>query len=382
MATSPPSEAPLAGLRADARVLVIRLSALGDLVFALPAVHALRHLLPQARVEWLAEDRCAGLPASHPGVDQTLQFPRAAWKSARGLPGRMRALGGYSDYFLKLGERGRYDLVLDFQGNLKSALHLLFLRAGLKLGFDRPAAREGAQRFVGLRVPDPGRVHRCERDMALVRALGYRGPTPAAMPWPVSGEAERAVDLRLGHFLSTPARAREGAPVVLLHTEVTAYGRDKAWPEEHWQQLAGRLVAEHGARVLLLWDEASRTRVLERVERSGGACGLAPPTPGLEHLMALSDRAAVMVGTDSGPLHLAAYRGTPVVCLFGPTDPVRYAPYGPSVRVVSALPEGQEPPPRTRRGPSPLMAQIAPQAVAAAVAELLAGPGPQAASRK
>lgn len=360
-------------MRPDARVLVLRLSALGDLVFALPAVHALRHVLPQARIEWLVEDRCASLPRSYPGVDEVLVFPRAEWKNARGLRARARALGVCADHLVQLRKRGPYDLVLDFQGNLKSALHLLFLHAHLKLGFDKPAAREGAQRFVGVRVPDPGRVHRSARDMQLVRALGYDGPAPQPMPWPILPEAEREVDLRLGHFLSTPARSVEGATVVLLHTEVTAYGRDKAWPEPRWLELAHGVVEATRARVLLLWDRENRARVLERVERSLGACGLAPPTPTLDHLMALTDRAAVIVGTDSGPVHLAAFRGTPTVCLFGPTDPVRYAPLGPQVTVVSALPEGEEPPPRDRSRPSPWMERISTEAVARAVLAQLRG---------
>ncbi|MFQ5749783.1 MAG: glycosyltransferase family 9 protein, partial [Planctomycetota bacterium] len=120
-------------LRPDARVLFVRLSALGDMVFALPALQALRHHLPQARVDWLVEDRHAAFPAGHPGVDEVIVFPRAPWKRARGL-GRLGAMGRISDHLLRLRRRNPYDAVLDFQGNLKSALHLLFCRSPLKVG--------------------------------------------------------------------------------------------------------------------------------------------------------------------------------------------------------------------------------------------------------
>ena len=350
----------------------MRLSALGDLVFALPAVQALRHLLPQARIEWLAEDRCAALPQSHPAVDETLVFPRARWKAHRGL-GRLGGLGEMADHLLQLRDRGRYDLVLDLQGNSKSALHLLFIRAEATLGFERAATREGAHRFVRHRVAAPGRVHRSEHDLALVRALGYQGAAPPPAPWPLDREAKRDIDMRLGHFLSAPPLAQEGGPLVLLHTETTRYGQDKAWPERRWLELARELVAARGARVLLLWDPASRSRVLARVEAGAGHCGLAPPTPDLARLMALSDRAALLVGTDSGPLHLAAFRGTPVVGLFGPTDPVRYGPLGPTTRVVYALGADAEPPHRDRNGPSPLMERIQVADVAAACLEALGG---------
>ncbi len=339
---------------APPRILVLRLSALGDLVFALPALQALRHQFPQAHLAWLTEDRHAGLLRGHPEVDEVLVFPRSLWRGTRGLR-RLPALGALADHLLTL-RRGRpWDLVLDFQGNLKSALHLLFLPLERSVGFDRPVAREGAWRFLRERVPDPGRVHRSERDLALVRHLGYRGPIPQPAPWPLSRQAREAVDLRLGHELATPPRARPGGPVVLLHVEVSDYGRDKEWPQERWRELAAGLAAAAGARVLVLWTAASRRRALDFVQAAEGACELAPPTPDLEHLMALTDRASLLIGTDSGPVHLAALRGTRVLALFGPTDPLRYRPPGPRVEVLSALAEGQEPPPRDRSRRSPLM---------------------------
>lgn len=347
----------------DARILVIRLSALGDLVFALPAVQAMRHQWPQARVDWLAEDRCAGLLEYHPHIDEVLVYPRSKWKQARGLRQRMRSLGELSEHFLEIRKRPKYDLILDFQGNLKSALHLLFAPGETTVGFDKPAAKEGAHRFVGTRVKDPGRVPRIERDLALVRAMGYQGPIPTPHSWELPREAERAVHMRLHHPLAVPAQANPDGPVVLLHTEVTSYGQDKLWPSDYWLELTRHLVTALGARVLLLWTPGDRQKVMAKVDQSQGCCALAPPTPSLQHLMALTDQAALLIGTDSGPVHLAAYRGTPVVALYGPTDPQRYAPYGKHVQVVCALESSMEPPPRDRSGPSPLMNQIRPSQV-------------------
>jgi len=339
-------------LRPDARVLFVRLSALGDMVFALPALQALRHHLPQVRVDWLVEDRHAAFPAGHPGVDEVIVFPRASWKRAHGL-GRLGAIGRVSDHLLGLRRRNPYDAVLDFQGNLKSALHLLFCRSRLKVGFDRPVSREGAHHFLNIKIPDPGRVHRSVRDLELVRALGYAGPLPHPAPWDLPREVETEVARSLEHPLSVPERAQESGPLILLHTGVTHYGRDKDWGEERWLPLARELSGRFGARALALWSPSDRGEVLQRCRASEGFLGLAPPTPTLNHLMALTDRAALLIGTDSGPLHLAAYRGTPVVALFGPTDPLRYRPPGRNVQVVSALPEGQPPPPGVATAPLP-----------------------------
>lgn len=326
-----------------ARVLVVRLSALGDLVFALPLLPALRRALPDCRIDWLAEDRCADLPRSHPMVNETIVFPRGAWRGGRGLFTMLRHLRA-------LRRRPPYDLILDLQSNLKSALHLHSLR-GRKVGFDVPLAREGAQRFVDLRAPDPGRVHRCARDLSLLQAAGFAPGALEFGPWPLAASA-----------IVIPA-----SPYVLLHVSVTAYGRDKEWPAENWAALARALQAA-GRRPLTLWTPADRPRVDEVIARAGGALALAPPTPSLAALMSLCDGAELLIGTDSGPVHLAALRGTRVLALYGPTDPVVYGPPGPRVRVVYAGAPGAPPPPRDRSRRSPMMERITAAEVAAAAA--------------
>ncbi|RMH02352.1 MAG: hypothetical protein D6702_09055, partial [Planctomycetota bacterium] len=331
---------------ADARVLAVRLSALGDVVFAMPAVTALRSLVPNGRLDWLTEDRHAALLDGFPGLDEVISFPRRRW----GRRGGLRALARH----LRDLRRRRYDWVLDFQGNLKSVLQLLPLRRAVRVGFDRPAAREGSWRFLDLRVPDPGRVSRVERDLALVRVLGWQGPAPTPGRWPVRADPPPPAD----------------GPRILLHTTVTDYGRDKEWPRTHWLELIGRL-GDRGLRSELLWTEDRLPIVRDLAEASRGLARLAPPTPTLADLMALCDSAAVLVGTDSGPLHLAAIRGTAVVGLYGPTDPVRYAPPGPRTRILTALEPDQPPPPRDRSRRSPWMDALSADRVAAAVDELL-----------
>lgn len=336
-----------------ARVLVVRLSALGDLVFALPVLHALHRALPGCRVDWLAEDRCAELPRSHPLVAETLVFPRRAWRGGRGL---FAIWGGLR----ALRQRPPYDLILDLQSNLKSALHLAHLR-GRKVGFDAPLAREGAQRFLDVRAADPGRVHRCARDLALLRAAGLEPGAPVCAPWALPEAAAAAGAAAL------PAGA------VLLHVAVTAYGRDKEWPPERWAELA-RVLRAAGRRPLALWTPGDRAHVERIVALAGGALEFAPATPSLEALMALCDAADLLIGTDSGPVHLAALRGTPVVALYGPTDPLIYAPPGPRVRVVYPGAAGEPPPPRDRSRRSPWMERIEVAAVAAAAEAALNAP--------
>lgn len=332
-----------------ARVLIVRLSALGDLCFALPVLHALHRELPGCSVDWLAEDRCAELPRSHPLVAETLAFPRKQWRGGLGMPAIWRHLRA-------LKRREPYDLILDLQSNLKSALHLWHLR-GRKVGFGPPLAREGAARFLDQRAADPGRVHRCVRDLGLLSAAGLRAGAPVFARW----------ELPAG---SGPPSVLPARPLVLLHCSVTAYGRDKEWPPERWAELARALRAD-GCRPLALWTPADRPGVARIVTASAGALDFAPATPGLAALMRLTDAAALLVGTDSGPVHLAAMRGTPVVAVFGPTDPLVYSPPGPRSRVVYAGAEGEQPPPRDRSRRSPWMERVSVAEVAEACRALL-----------
>ena len=169
--------------------------------------------------------------------------------------------------------------------------------------------------------------------------------------------------------VSLAADPQQNRPLALLHTSVTSYGKDKEWPLEAWVELI-RGLTQRDQRVRLLWTPGDRAHV-EKVLSYCPQAQVAPPTPSLEHLIALLDHAALTIGTDSGPVHLSALRGNRVLGLYGPTDPVRFAPPGPDAHVVSALPLEQEPPKRDRSCRSPLMDQIAAADVLARAVELL-----------
>lgn len=347
----------LADLPADARILAVRMSALGDIVFALPVLDALHAALPEARIDWLVEDRHAAILKDHPGIHEVLEVPRKQWRNGRGLGVMWRFLRG-------LKKRGRYDLVLDFQSNLKSALQLLHTQSDTKVGFAKPVAREGAQRFHHVHALVPPRCHRSERDLSLLRALGWEGKAQLQGSWPLPEEV-------VLHYQA------EASGQVLLHTTTTVYGQDKLWPVEQWAALAQALAAD-GASVQLLWTPADRAKVEAVQALADGAANLAPATPSLAHLMALSDRAACLIGTDSGPVHLAAYRGTPVVALFGPTDPQVYAPPGEQVAIVYPGAPGEEPPKRDRTQRSPWMDRITPEMVMEAYQRICSSNGKRA----
>ncbi len=339
----------------DGRILAIRLSALGDIVFALPALRALRAARPKAHLAWLVEDRHAALLRGHPAIDELMVYPR---RELRGL----RGIGRLMKHLRALRRSGHWDLVVDFQSNLKSAMQVGRLSSDAKIGFDKPVAREGAQRSYGTRVDVAPRTARARRDLALVEAAGLAGDNPLqwieqADAWPLPEEA-------------VSAYADLDSTAVLLHVTTTDYGQDKAWLAERWAELANRL-RQDGLRPMALWTPADRAVVDEIVTAADGALELAPSTPSLAHLMALTDRAAMLLGTDSGPLHLTARRGGKVVGLFGATDPAIYAPPGPKIEVVYPGAPNEAPPKRDRSCRAPWMERIDVDTVHAAAQRLL-----------
>jgi len=292
------------------RILVIRLGALGDVVRTRFAFPGLRALYPEARIDWLVEDRAAVGLTGIVGLDGVIEVPRSALRWHRPLDGWRRL----SQLLAEL-RATRYDLALDFHGILKSSLFAWQARVPMRVGYDGAFAREGSERFLTHRAAvRPAHLSRFERNAALVRFLGGR----------VSLAAPPALEL------PEPARrAVEGLPqnAVVLHPGTSASTRYKRWDPERYASLAERLRERIGAPSVVTWGPVEGERECAEwvVKRASGAAFLAPETASLAEFLALLSRARLFVGGDSGPLHLACLAGVPVVALFGPTDPTENA---------------------------------------------------------
>lgn len=289
---------PAAALPPGARVLVIRLSALGDVLFALETVASLKAERPDVRVDFLVEDRFADLLSGHPQLEAVLIYPR---RRKAAIPGHLLRL-----------RRTRYAAVLDLHGIGKSALHVLCARADRKLGYDAPGAREGAERCYRERVALPQPLpHRADRGYALLRALGLRGT-------------------RTGAVLAPPDRPQtfwraDERPRVVLHPGTSAFAPFKRWPLARFIELARRLHARGIAPVVSFGpNEGEMAEALI----AGAGCGrsLDGGALGLRGLGAVLAGADVVVAADTGPLHIAAAAGAAVVAVFGPKDPALYGP--------------------------------------------------------
>ena len=287
-------------------ILVVRLGALGDVVHAIPAVAALRHAFPAARIDWLVEARHRDIVDLVSAVDETvvLEHPTVA---------------GWLDVTRKL-RRHAYDVALDLQGLLKSAVLARGSGAARVIGFSIWHLREKTARpFYSRTVPAEG-GHVVRKNLRLLSALGVDHST---IEFPL-----RRVD--------SPAlaelRARVTGPYALINPG--AAWPNKRWPPNRFGDAAAFLREECGLAPVVLWGPGEELLAGAVVAASSGAAVLAPATRVVD-LLALARGAALMISGDTGPLHIATAVGTPVVAVFGPTDPERNGPWADADVTVS-----------------------------------------------
>ena len=322
---------------ADARILVLQLKRIGDLILTGPALAALKSGLPDSRVTLLTDRVPGGLIPGLP-VDEG---------HARGTPG-----------FWAAAFRGNYDAVLDFTGTDRSALLAAGSRARLRATYARFRNR-GLRRFLYNRwVESTVRErHTIDHHNDLLEAIGI-------------------ANVQAGTGLNIPAGARTRADSVLSNSGICSpYAiihpgtarAEKAWPAGHWAHVARDLLSRGLAvGVTGSADPAERDQVGEVVGMAPGAVGLAGRLSLLELAAAIAG-ARIFCGVDSAAMHLAGAAGTPCVALFGPTNPFHWQPRGTTCRILRSR---TSPPflPSQKGGP---MEEITPQAVLAAVQELL-----------
>ena len=284
------------------RILIIKPSALGDIVHALPVLKLLRTRFPNATIDWLVVPAFASLLEEHPLLNGVVRFDRKGmsgwwrnWKEAKALFAFSRDL-----------RNRKYDLVIDLQGLLRSGWMAWQTRAATRVGF--AYAREFASLAYTHRVtqPTPER-HAVERYLDIAEALGC-GRRPIKFDFAI-GEADRAAARDL-------VGGSERYAVLLPGTNWPT----KRWPVEHFAALVTPL-RERGLDVFMAG--AADVAGFELP----GAMSVAGRTS-LKQLVALLAQASVVVANDSGPMHIASALGVPLVTPFGPTNPVRTGPYG------------------------------------------------------
>jgi heptosyltransferase-1 len=290
------------------RILFVKLGSIGDIVHTLPALAAVRRALPRAQISWVVERRASEILKDNPFLETLIEVDT---KVLRRWPMSGETLLAPRQQLRRL-RASPFDLALDFQGLLKSASVARLSGAPRRVGFARSHLREPASRFLLTETLSvPARTHIIRKNLAL--ACGTLG-----IDVPAADEFEFPIAVSRTH-------EREANEVVQQTGErFTILNPGGGWPTKLWDagrygSLADALWLNYGLRSVVTYGPGER-ELAERVAESSRTGAALTSSPSLKGFYALARRAAVYVGGDTGPTHLAVAAGAPIVGLFGPTE--------------------------------------------------------------
>ena len=310
-------------------ILIVKLSAIGDVIHTLPALNAVRKQYPDAHITWLVEETAYGVIKGHKALDRIIVSKRKTW--LKGLV-RRSCLKNIREVcrFIKHLRDTRYDLILDFQALLKSGVLIGLARGGRKIGFDKGMEhQEHSYIFLNERVPPVDmEVHALTRGMMLLEAIGISSSEVEYNIYISDQERNAANDLLMHCGIK--------APGLLVAINPMAKWETKLWDNLKFANLADRLIEQANADVIFTGAHEDSEAIEDIISNmKTRAANLAGRTD-LKTLAALYEKASIVVSTDTGPMHLAAAVGTPVVALFGPTAPWRTGPFGEGHKIIRA----------------------------------------------
>lgn len=316
-------------------ILLIKLSALGDVVHTFPLLNKLRTRYPKARIDWLVASDIAELLKQNPAINNVIEFPRDDWST----PWRWTPYARAARLIATL-RAAQYDLVLDLQGQLRSAVFAFTSGAPVRIGFDKPRAE--IWKTLSRQLPDEAKkhawqgaregswlaythhitlptldLHPVERYLGIAPLLGLDAAAPD-FSFPIPQEAIKRIDALLDYYDIGKAKL------------LTVMAPGTNWDTKQWRSDGFAEVARHFLKkdfaVVLIGSDGERALCQEIAKLAPGAVDLAGETT-LSELAALVRRATICVSNDSGPMHLAVAVDRPAVSVFGPTDPVWAGPY-------------------------------------------------------
>jgi len=311
------------------KILILRLSAVGDVIRTLPAVMALREYFPSSYIAWVVEEPSKTLLESQPEIDQVILLPRKRWTEG------MKSIGKVWKTFKEMGQltrelrKQKFDFVLDFHGIIKSGMISFLSGSPKRIGYDRKSSREGNFLFSNIKVKLPReKISRYQRNFALLKGLGLKvNDFHARLSIP-----QRDKDYVESFFIGLNPPFRR--PSIAIHAGTNPKAAFKRWMPGHYAQLADRLIRELDATVIFTWGpgELESVEAIRKEMREQSVLG--PETESLTQLGELFKHCDLYLGGDTGPMHIASLVGIPVVVIYGPTDPVLHEPLGRHKKVI------------------------------------------------
>jgi lipopolysaccharide heptosyltransferase I len=297
------------------KILILKFSALGDVVHTLPVAATIRKSLPDAYIAWMVEERFQELLDGNPDIDQVIPIRTKVWRKNWNSQSLREVLDT-----LKILRQHKFDLVLDLHGLLKSGIIAKLSGARTRTGFHRKNCKEKINAlFTNQKNPYmAGGIHVVDMYLTLLQTALGRVEETKLFPLQIPEK----VDAKGADFFNENLPQ---SPVIGINPG--AGFETKQWDLKRFAELADRISAELGYSILLTWGPGEEFKAQQISAHMKQKSWIAPPTSILESI-ALYKRMALLVSCDSGPLHLAAALGVPTVSIFGPTDPVRNGAYG------------------------------------------------------
>jgi heptosyltransferase-1 len=349
------------------RLLIVRLSAMGDVIHTLPAAYALREACPDAMIGWLVEERWAELlcaPGTPRRGPRSTQRPLVDWlhtvnlnqwrKSLLSIASLQQIATVWNDV-----AGAHYDVAVDLQGAMRSAVLARWSGAGVVWGAAEP--RESPASLWYTRKAIAQGTHVIEQNLSVAEAVTQGKVTMPRVALPHDPEAETRVNQRLADY---------GIDHFALLNPGAGWGA-KRWPAKRYGEVARRLARE-GIRAILNCGPGEED-VAQQAEAASERTARVMKSS-ISELIALTRRARLFIGGDTGPMHLASALGVPVVAIFGPTNPARNGPYG-TRSIVFRSPSSMTTHARHSRADEGML-EIGTDAVVGAARDLLAGLSP------
>jgi len=309
------------------KILIVKLSAIGDVIHTLPSLNAIRKHYPNAHITWLVEKAASSLVVGHEALNRVIISKRKQWIKKKFGPSCLNNIKEAHQFIKELRDT-EYDLIIDFHGLLKSSVLIALARGKRKIGFDKGMEHmEHSYIFLNERIPAVNMDnHALLRSLMLINAIGINSKEIEYMI-PVSDHTRILTDELLGcHGIKDPGIFVAMNPVAKWET--------KLWDNRKFALLADRLIEKYNACVIFTGSQSDKSTIKDIMSfMSKKAVNLAGETT-LKTLAAIYKKTKLLISTDTGPMHMAAAVGTPVIALFGPTASWRTGPFGSKHKIL------------------------------------------------
>ncbi len=310
------------------KILIIRLSAIGDVLRALPVLHTIKYNFPGSRISWVVEEPAKDLLVHHPYVDEVIIFPKASLL-AKVKSGKVLSAVREMAAFVRELKAKQFDLTIDFHGLFKSGLISFLSGAPLRVSFTREFTRELNFLFNNCRFPlETNKINRIERNLMLLQKMGLKIADDYPQI-PITEYDRAAIRTFFRHNRIDLSR-----PLIAIHPGTSSRTLYKRWEPHRYAIVADQLIQDYAAQIIYTWGGEEIETVKEITSMMKHHAIIACETKTLGQLAEIFRQCDLYVGGDTGPMHLAAFMKVPVVAIFGPTDYVVNAPYKKTKHII------------------------------------------------